>query len=504
MEIFTWVLFILSLSAILGSLIILYPATDSDDMDDINIYTSLIPFVFIGFSFFLAKSLLALNTSVLLWKIENIIAIINLAICSLIKREQIEIHWRICVGFSIFFSAIPFIINVNFTDINTPLSILNEFSNNYPKIIFSFWLPILALILFSFILFGFTDKSKRKRQEGLLLYLLDKDGRSSNDSSYYDTNEKYRFREFDIKIRQNLYEEFQHIFEINFRKLEELTARQSNLIESVIIKINSNSNNSPKQSNTDDRNIAEIVRAIHDINSKLDIKNDESLHEKLGPYSNSQNQNFIRELNHFLITPLSQIESKIIIFNQNPSLFFENEGKFKTAVSTIKTSVDICKAVLSAYRELAFVTPSSESSPDFLRSKLQDAANFYKESMEKEVNFILNMPDKFPAYSTNYLLAVILPLVENAIKASPPNKNILIAFQTLDSMINIKIENETQNPLTINQLNTPGFSSKHDHTGTGLFIARHLVEGHYKGSIAFEIDKNVVIATISIPFKNSQ
>ncbi len=503
MEIFYWILFILS---ILGLIIATIAVIVEIDMEE-SWWIFLFPvgFIITSFVYMSSREIFPTSTSTMIWKIGNAIFFITFLFVLFSFRKSIRKDYKpqiisIPIFISIFFGVVPFVLKMNLHDSDT-LSYLNEFNNSYPKIVFSFWVPLLFILIISIIVYRIFSSSSKREQQRFIRYVLDR--LSNKETRYRDEyeleNERIRYREFDSKYYRSMNEEMRYLFEKNMKMFEELNYKQKDYLEHYVNKILVNTSGTSKSQSIDSKSLVSINESINELKKELqDIKlKDDNL--SISQYNNSNNQLFIRELYHFLITPLSQIETKTIIFDENYNEISKDEKKFKKTLSTIKTSVDICKSVLAAYRELAFVTSSSDWSPESLKRSIIAAAHLYQESLEKQVEFIVDLEDEFSAYTNNYLLAILLPLLENAIKASPPSAKISLINKRSDSEIVLVIQNESINTPSVKQLNTPGYSSKRNHKGTGLQIVRHLVKEQNKGSIEFDVDGVNITTTVKLP-----
>ena len=300
---------------------------------------------------------------------------------------------------------------------------------------------------------------------------------------------------FDDVMLRNTYEELKHVL----NKSEELFERQRESLDRSSKNMELVSQRALHAANYEGMDFSPLNASLNDIKLQIEQLSKETVPKAPSFYSNSNNQTFIRELFHFLITPLSQIETKTIIFNQDPHAAIENLEQLKRNFSTIKTCVEICKSVLSAYREVSFVSQTSDNLIQSLNDGVIAAANLYKESMGKDVAIQSNLPNNFKEYTNNYLLAILLPLIENAIKASPQSALIEINYGLNESGIRITIKNEALQLPTIEQLKTPGYSSKKDHSGSGVTIVRHLVEDQNKGRLEYLIEGKSITAVIIIP-----
>lgn len=227
------------------------------------------------------------------------------------------------------------------------------------------------------------------------------------------------------------------------------------------------------------------------IEKSLDAKNTESTE----PYG-CQNQ--IRELFHALETPIATSEMAISnLLASFDSLTDEQESKF----AKIQNNIKLIKSILFAYRELTFMNIYSSENTFFSLPTIIDSmkdivscATMNSISIEQH-----GIPDNIPPYSTNLIVVLILPLIHNAIEASPKKKSVLVNYTESAEGYIIQIKNHCkQLPSQIN-LDTEGYSSKGDnHVGTGISIVRRISKS-VGVEFLLKVNNNQVIAQLGFP-----
>lgn len=211
-----------------------------------------------------------------------------------------------------------------------------------------------------------------------------------------------------------------------------------------------------------------------------------------------QNSTLIRELSHTLNTPLSQIEAKALTIKSQQS----TSPELSKSIDSILTSINLCKATLSGYRELILVIDSSSAgSPASLAQIIESAANFYSDSNQKSIIFNIDLPQQVEGYSNNWLTTLILPLLENAVEASPPASEITIQGRSNNGSYLFEITNLTTSHPPLDEMYGNGFTNKKEpHSGTGLTIVQHLLTAHRGASINHKYENNKITFRISLPF----
>jgi signal transduction histidine kinase len=206
----------------------------------------------------------------------------------------------------------------------------------------------------------------------------------------------------------------------------------------------------------------------------------------------------IRELGHSLNTPLSQIEASLLVLRARSSELEPANLNVGKSFDTLFASVDICKAVLAAFREMVVVTSSSSGwSPSSIPEALRAASGVYMASHSKSLAINLNIAANIPGYSSNFIVALVLPLLENAIEASPDNENVSLVGRIQDHSLEILVTNRLQQPLPNHDIYEHGFTTKESHDGIGLSTVKHLISGLRGAHVRhFVEDDNVTFAVL--------
>ena len=201
----------------------------------------------------------------------------------------------------------------------------------------------------------------------------------------------------------------------------------------------------------------------------------------------------IRELNHSLATPLSQIEVNCQLLKTKA------KGNLANQLDRIIQYVNFCRNTIAAYKEILSSSVIGDST-DYSVS-LNDSFNMYCEKYHKQ-NLILNLSaENNIGISKNILMSLLSPLLENAVTASPDGKEIKLQVSQSDKTITIVLENECVIVPQIQDLKKGGFSSKKNHIGTGLETVRHFLVLLKGKELQISIDKNIVKFIINIPAK---
>ena len=148
-------------------------------------------------------------------------------------------------------------------------------------------------------------------------------------------------------------------------------------------------------------------------------------------------ESIIREIAHSLNTPLAQIEATVL------ALKVHSEEQ-KRAIGGLLDATQICKSFLAAFREAAVSVEGCGSvGACSLSDSLKAAAKVYGTRVRKEFQLQVDMPDRLPEYDNNYVLAILLPILENAIEAVTQNGKVMMVGLPQKEANVISISNDT-------------------------------------------------------------
>lgn len=269
------------------------------------------------------------------------------------------------------------------------------------------------------------------------------------------------------------------------KSIEELTERvaeQNDKIESHLnyllheldrVKIASALSDNKKTSTNYDRSMFESVQQLA---SKMD-----SLMETVsvkGTTSNSSHSNImlIRELTHFIATPLASIEGNMELLSKNLNLK-KTDKNLVNYIERIKTSVTICKGILETYREIYLCSKSDDKFG--LRELIKETFELYREREHKKLSLNTNIQSSYPSFSNYFMMSLLLPILSNAVTASSENTTV----ELIENKGVVKISNTYDEDVDIDKMETDGYSSKPEHYGLGLYTVRHLLSTRKLGKL---------------------
>lgn len=219
-----------------------------------------------------------------------------------------------------------------------------------------------------------------------------------------------------------------------------------------------------------------IKERIHEQSLQL-----ESKIEKYKTHGNSNfqsNKQLIREIAHSLNTPLSQIEASAEILFSTTS----DVDKNHKTIGAITSSVNLCKAFIAAYRQMILVTSYRGGwEPKSINESLRSACEIYSESVNANLQIVVDMPEEISGYSNNYIVAILLPLIENAAEAAIQNTKLSVVLKHEDGNIIITVTNFTHNVPLSKDIFISEFTTKNGHQGLGLSTVTTLL-AHMEGA----------------------
>jgi signal transduction histidine kinase len=204
-------------------------------------------------------------------------------------------------------------------------------------------------------------------------------------------------------------------------------------------------------------------------------------------------ESIVREISHSLNTPLAQIEATILAIDSN------TEGQRKTKRDLLDAA-QICKSFLAAFREVATVSGDAEAwEPKSLSDSLRAAAKVYGSRAGKKFRLEVNMPDRFPDYDNNYVVAIMLPVLENAIEAVTRDGDVEVIGLPQTNANVISVSNSTSIQFLSEKIYDPEYTTKPMHSGLGLAVVRRLVEARPDASVKHELQDGRVVCMINLP-----
>mgnify|MGYP003508397407 FL=1 len=206
----------------------------------------------------------------------------------------------------------------------------------------------------------------------------------------------------------------------------------------------------------------------------------------------------IGNIKHSLTTPLSQIQINCELLKSK-----DKNADAKEIILRIENASKVCLSIIHSYVEASY----NISLPAFLELDKSIQSYFYMLLGENQSNMKLELkefPSLFEGFSSNYIYAMIVPLLQNAVTASPQDETIIISSESTPKQYKISVSNTCkQSPPTLKDLQTQGYSSKQGHSGVGLNTVRNLLDLAKSGYLDFDITDNSVTVSIYLNKKRN-
>ena len=338
--------------------------------------------------------------------------------------------------------------------INHDLPYYGNFSFSIPESLYSIWLPAaIVLILFALML-------RRKEVNYVEVPKESSSAKSVNIENSFGN----------VLMRKSIEELTERVAEQN----DKIESHLNYLLHEIDrVKIENTLSDSKQTSVKYDSLMLESVQQLA---SKID-----SLLETVsvkGSVNNSSHSNImlIRELTHFIATPLASIEGNVELLSKNLNLK-KTDKNLINYLERIKTSVTICKGILETYREIYLCSKSDDKFG--LRELIMETFELYREREHKKLALNTNIQSSYPSYSNYFMMSLLLPILSNAVTASSENTTV----ELIENKGVVKISNTYVGDVDIDKMEIDGYSSKPEHYGLGLYTVRHLLATRKLGKL---------------------
>jgi signal transduction histidine kinase len=202
----------------------------------------------------------------------------------------------------------------------------------------------------------------------------------------------------------------------------------------------------------------------------------------------------VRELAHSLNTPMARMEATLLARTGDR---LEPEAQ-----ADLLAGIEVCKSFLAAFRQLATLAHDTYAwEPRSIRDLLVSASRLYSAPNGDRVTCDITVPDGIPGYGKNYLIAVVLPLLENALEASPPDGKVSVAVRFTGSACLLDVANDLPPGTELSpDMFEQAWTSKPGHEGLGLATVNNLLATHDGAELSYSVDTtNRVTFTVRLP-----
>ncbi len=461
-NVYFWLLFVVGCVIVIAPIIIAIIQLSEDAEEGAASYLFSLSVLLSGLIPVIGINIIPESTIFKSWYISIGVLIIVQTIVSIYNIRK-SIHYIVSLIASFAFSCGMFFCNTKLTIANTNFLPHLEFET--PMILLTFWLPLAVILIIAALVL------RRKEVNYVQVPYKEKGDREYFTST--SSMESVLMRRTMENLTQQVIQQHQDLL----IRLQEISKNFSKLNIHKIVGTKS-------QNITLDRVVIDTVEKIEKdlatLSNRVSITNVKQL--------TVTNQILVRELTHFIATPLATIETTcdLIPNSLNPN----SEEKLNQYISRIKSAVNICKGILQTYREIFLCSISSEDSS--LKNLINDSFEVYKGG--KNVSIKIDVQDKYDGISNYYILSTILPVLANAVRASKENSEI----EVIELQGTIKISNTYLDNVEISDLETDGFSTKENHKGMGLYTVRHLLASRKAGTLKISKQDDKIVFEIPI------
>ena len=202
------------------------------------------------------------------------------------------------------------------------------------------------------------------------------------------------------------------------------------------------------------------------------------------------------ELHHALGTPLAQIDATAQLMIGTSA---------ETDARLVGASVNLCWAFLDAFRHVADALPTSRLT-DPLGITLSEASDLYSKAFNRSPTISITMPESIPGYPNAYVLACVLPILENAVEAAADGSLVTVRQRTFPDSTLVDIASRPQRlPPAGPEIYRRGVSFREGaHRGLGLATVKRLLSAYDRAGVSHVIDADTVIFTVSFPMRSEQ
>lgn len=543
MNILSWIFFIIALIGYVISLIGSIVNNNDDESGNVTL-CSLTNYLTIGLTFYGAINILSNNAIfILLWSMLGISILLSLyTIYKFIwDSYNVTAFYKII---SIFFLClliatviISFKIDISSTIVNPSINSTYKPAIPIIEIVLIIWIPLSVLLLIYWKIKNkqvLIDQKPNDRIEDIIyqLYMIyqDYEGNKPIDHVFDKFNMYMIHKEVNPETRltilrnfeklickeirrpipinefknillygiNNRYDEYNYTFE-NTYYLEVITERMQTILKREFSRNN-------RYKNMDNIQLHEINTNIEQLKDLLLQKDRTSNNKDFSgkDEDSSLQQQFIKELFHCLMTPISQVDDASLSTVKAKLSNIDRDEILERSLKSIQAGIKLTKSVLYAYRQVAYYTFNNVSEDTLTINDGVDSAELlYQSHSKKQLSFNnQNIPELIPGFSNYFILATLLPLLENAIYATESSQQISIEYEYIGQDHVFRISNPCQNSINIKNLYKDGFSSKNEkgkqHKGTGLAIVRNLIGKIDHSKLEFELNNNILTAVLKI------
>jgi signal transduction histidine kinase len=218
-------------------------------------------------------------------------------------------------------------------------------------------------------------------------------------------------------------------------------------------------------------------------------------------------QQMMREVSHSLSTPLSQVDVALERIRKRAS-----DAPMTQSIIAAQQSIQLSRAVVAAYRDVASIVRGvSRWDVKDLETGINAAFSVHSagdgDTPAKNVSWSVSVNLVERSGHTNYfLLAVLLPLVQNAVEASPSGSEVICSVDSEDHRVVLIVDNAVTARPNVKRIREGGYTSKakRGHEGLGLSSVRTLIASVSSSQVDFAYDQRLrrFAVTVTLPLRH--
>lgn len=459
LHIYYWILFVLVCIAVLAlNLTFWINVGENKRTGGTSGYLASISCLISGLIPIVGFNILDSEILLLAWKIcIIIIAIIH----GLIAINNIKLNPNYVISFILTIALVsaPFVYMGNLTPLHR-IDLLASFGYDYPQSIVTFWLPALVVVVVASLIL-------RKHEHHYVTI-------GSQNTSKQSLSEKA----FESPLIRLTLENLSSQVSENHEKTEKTLKDLKNQLTLFQLNGLSNQSKNSDSKGVDMKIVSQLLSDLEMIKHRLSVVQVKQM--------NVTNQDLIRELNHFIATPLATISTVADLLQNSYSSKTKDKAKIESQLERLRTSVELCKGIMSTYREIFLQVTQVDDTMD-LNSMVKETINALRG--KKQIKYNVQIKSKYESVSNYYMLSTLAPLLSNAITAS--NENTTIEVKEVNEKI--IISNTYQGEINVADFDKDGYSTKTDHRGMGLYTVRHLLSSRGFPTLTYYKEGNRII-----------
>lgn len=205
------------------------------------------------------------------------------------------------------------------------------------------------------------------------------------------------------------------------------------------------------------------------------------------------------EVTHALGTPLGQIRAA-----SNTLIRRNADSDDHELLVGISESIHLCNAILSSFRHVLAAVPMSSEGYVSLSDALERLARLYDATAATSgVHVEIDVSGSDSGYPSEYLLALLLPLIENGVEAAEADTSICVRDRrTRTSLVFEVLSTPRELPAATDDIYDAGVTTKPGHDGLGLATVRRLLSVYRKAHLSHLVSDLQVKFVIELPLRS--